>query len=128
MNILSFSRMKIFRKDGRVRAILKLRLPHISSEFAEASDFNGFYERLAEEYITLLPNVPYSAEQGSRPTTVAVDFSVINEEYLKEYPRLNKLWNSVTVIKRDVKINKNGEICHFSHIDIYNAKTQTFVK
>ena len=128
MNIISFSRMKIFHKDGRARVILKLRLPRISSESSGATEFNGFYERLAEEYIRLLAYVPYSTELGSRPTTVTEDFSVVTEEYLEKHPRLVKKCRSAAVIRRDVKINVNGDMRRASHIDIYNTAPGSFVK
>ena len=120
--------MKIFRKDGRARVILKLRLPRISSEFAGAPDFNGFYERLADEYISLLAGVPYSEEPATRPTTVTVDFSVVTEEYLEKHPRLIKRRDCLAVIKRCVKINLNGGTRHFSSADIYNTNINMFIK
>lgn len=128
MNILSFSRMKIFHKDGRARVILKLRLPRVSSEFAWASEFNEFYEALADEYMNLLCEVPHSTEPASRPTTVAVDFSTVAEEYAKKHQRLIKKREYVVVIKRDVKINLNGKMRSFSATDIYNTKLNVFIK
>ena len=128
MNIISFSRIKIFHKDGRARVILKLRLPRLCHESAGAFEFNGFYEKLADEYVRLLGRVPYSTETGSRPTTVVVDFSVITEEYMKKHPRLSKRLASSVVINRETKINLNGEIRRFLRIDIYNIKTHVFLK
>ncbi len=120
--------MKIFHKDGRARVILKLRLPRISSEFAGASEFNGFYEALADEYMSVLGEVPHNVEPGSRPTTVTVDFSAVTEEYIEKHPKLIKKRESVVVIKRDVKINQNGKMRCFSATDIYNTKLHVFVK
>ena len=128
MNIISFSRMKIFHKDGRARVILKLRLPRISSESSGAPEFNGFYEALADEYMSILGEVPHNVEPGSRPTTVTVDFSVVTEEYIEKHPNLIKKREYVVVIKRDVKINLNGKMRSFSATDIYNTKLNVFIK
>lgn len=128
MNILSFSRMKSFNKDGRVRVILKMRLPCLEKESDGAADFNNFYERIAEGYMNLASQCPYSTERGSRPTTVSVDFFEVADEYIKKHTKLSKNGKDFAVIKRDVKINANGKIQRFEHIDIYNVKTHLFIK
>ena len=128
MNIFSFSRMKSFRKEGRVRVILKLRLPRISCESEENPEFNAFYERLAEEYILMAESLPYSTDEGARPTTVSVDFSVCTDGYIKKHPRLSEKLAAHTVIKRETKINSGGQVRKKEHTDIYNEGASRFIK
>ena len=120
--------MRSFHKDGRVRVILKLRLPRLVCDSDEGLLFNAFYERLAEEYLILAESVPYSGETGARPTTVSVDFSVCTDEYIKSHPRLSKRLAAHTVIKREVKISAGGQVIKRENTDIYNERAASFVK
>ena len=120
--------MKSYRKDGRVRVILKLRLPRLFDETKESSEFNAFYERLAEEYISSAEKLPHGTERDSRPTTVNIDFSIYTDEYIKRHPKSAKRLTEAVIIKREAKINAVGEIRRVEHIDIYNEKTFLFIK
>ena len=120
--------MKSFHKDGRVRVILKLRLPRTVAEPEECSLFNNFYEKLAEQYISSSEHLPYSTEKGSRPTTVNVDFSQCTDEYLRAHPKLKKRLATSVIIKREMKINVEGQIRRTEQIDIYDTKTSLFIK
>ena len=128
MNIFSFSRMKSFRKDGRVRTILKLRLPRISGESEENPEFNAFYERLAEEYILMAESLTSYTDEGARPTTVSVDFSVCRDGYIKKHPRLSKKLAECTVIKRETKIKLGEQTVKKEYIDIYSEPKFRFIK
>ena len=128
MNIFFFSRMKSFRKDGRVRVILKLRLPRISCESEENPRFNAFYERLSEEYILMAQSLPSDTDEGARPTIVSVDFSVCTDGYIKKHPRLSEKLAAHIVINRETKINMGGRVIKKEHTDIYNERAMRFVK
>ena len=120
--------MRSFHKDGRVRVILKLRLPRTDGNTDENSEFNAFYERLAEEYMRSVEEVSYSTDVGARPTTVSVDFSVCTEEYIKKHPKLSKKLEICTVIKRETKINNGRRVRKTENTDVYNERTFTFIK
>ena len=125
MNIFSFSRMKSYRQDGKVRVILKLKLPRSGGE---SEVFDGFYERLADEYASLAVEAPYSTDVGTRPTTVSIDYSVITEEYMTSNPKTLKKHGNSIVIKRKTSINVNGKIRSYEYVDLYDTDSCLFVK
>lgn len=129
MNILSFSRMKSYRKNGRVAIVLKLSLPRILEDTGIIEPFNNFYSALAEQYDLNISDITVVTENMNRPITVTVSFTDITEEYTKSYGRKNKATTGdVIVIKRLVRINSDGQVRSAEYVDIYNMSLGLFVK
>ena len=129
MNILSFSRMKSYRKNGRLAIVLKLSLPRILEDTGIIKPFNDFYSALAERYDLNISDITVVTENMNRPITVTVSFTDITEEYTKSYGRKNKAnEGDVIVIKRLVRINSDGQVRSAEYMDIYNMSIGIFVK
>ena len=128
MNILSFSRMKLYREGGRVAVVLKLCLPRMCDEGALGQPFNDFYIRLAEKYALSAGKMEKKNMDGARPVTVSVGFSVINEKYICEHKKIKTKHSELVVIERNVLININGSIKRAVYTDVYNFKDGIFIK
>ena len=128
MNISSFTRMRAYRKCGRLSLILKLSLPRIEAEARGYDAFNNFYIGIAEKYLSLLENYNSKIIGSTRPVKVSADYSVITDEYMKKQSKkAPKLANAV-VIKRTVSINNDGYIKRGEYIDIYDENIGCFIK
>ena len=125
MNIISFSRMRCYRKNGRISVILKLRLP-LASEEGHA-EFNSLYEKLSEKYLELPEKASYSQETGARPAVVSVDYSIITDEYVSAHPKSEKR-RILIAIKRSVKINLQGRITEREYLDLYDTENRLFIR
>ena len=121
MKITYFSRMKAYRKDGRLSAILKLSLPAVEVSDGEEnvfSEFNSFYTSLAEIYIENLESVNFS---NIRTAKITVGFEDITEGY--KVRRKNQI-----VIKRYIKIIDGEKARSAEYVDVYDTSLGVFVK
>ena len=128
MDILSFSRIKARREDGRLLAILRLRLPRLPNELTGADAFNLFYSALAEAYSSLLERLEATPQKYARPITLSVDFSVLGEECPPKYSRAVKKCAQPIVIKRFATITRGELMRCIDYTDVYDASASIFVK
>ena len=134
MKIASFSRMKSFRKSGRLSVILKLTLPELRQDFDEADSgridtFNSFYILLAESYQTAAGKIGVDESVFiQRPLMLNVGFEVITDDYLSKNAKLIKKCCEPVVIKRYVRKNRNGEITVRESVDVFDLKHGIFIK
>ena len=120
MEILSFSRMRSYRKNGRTSAILKLVLPHTSGESHER--FNSCYLSLAESYLALAEEISNSLTNEKYIAVISVDFEVLPDT--PEPPRKENL----VAIKRTHRIRCGEKSSAGAFLDFYNADKEIFIK
>ena len=128
MNITSFSKMKCYRKNGRISVILKLRLPCDSDLLNRHPDFNSFYEQLSEQYLLLLEKAYLNVESGARPAVVKVDYRVITDEFFANHPKLAKRYPRLTAVRRNTLISINGSSGEKECVDLYDEESRLFIK
>lgn len=128
MNILSFSRMKSYRKNGRIAIVLKLTLPRLDGEGEANKAFNDFYYALAEKYDLSIADSKITSENIKRPITVNVTFRDITDEYLASHRRYKSKSAEIKVIKRLTRINSEGQTRSAEHTDVYSLKMGAFIK
>ena len=128
MVIKSFSRMKSYRFDGRVVAILKLILPRAESENGDNKNFNALYTSLAETYMSMTEKLSHNAGgAGRRPITVSVSFAPLQKEQKISKKRAHSSEN-ILVIRRTVSVNDNGNVRRTEFVDMYDTALQVFIK
>ena len=120
MQILSFSRMRSYRKNGRTSAILKLVLPRTSGEVHER--FNSCYLSLAEAYSALAEDISKSLPNEKYTAVISVDFEVLPDT--PEPPRKENL----VAIKRTHRIRCGEKSSAGAFLDFYNADKEIFIK
>ena len=120
MEILSFSRMRSYRKNGRTSAILKLVLPHTSGESHER--FNSCYLSLAESYLALAEEISNSLTNEKYTAVISVDFEVLPDT--PEPPRKENL----VAIKRTHRIRCAERVTVGEFFDFYDTKRSIFIK
>ena len=120
--------MRCYRKNGKISAFLKLRLPESDGSSDGCSVFDGFYIELAQRYLSLGESAPCASGVGCRPTGISVDFSVATDLYMREHPRLSKKYKCAVVIKRWALVNINGEIKKDEYYDVFDVAEGVFVK
>ena len=129
MKLNEFSRIKAYRKNGRLSVILKLSLPKITDGAAgEAATgvFNAFYASLAEAYVGELTDAPFNT--GNSVARVTVDFTDITDEYTAAHPRVCRRCKSAIVILRRVSITAPEIRKELEYTDIYDTAYGFFVK
>ena len=126
MNISSFSRMRCYRKNGRIAVILKLRLPFVQDS-EKHTEFNGFYEKISERYLSLPQKTSYGAEAGALPAVISVDFCDISDVYADANAKTAKKNPRITVIKRILKINVQEKITEKEYLDLYDEEKRLFI-
>ena len=124
MEISSFSRMRSYRNDGRTSALLKLVLPRMSEDGAEA--FNTFYASLAESYSSLAEGISKRVERGGAPIVVSVGFEVLTD--IPTEHKYEKHKENLLVIKRTHRIRRGAEIKSDSFVDLFDTERKIFVK
>ena len=120
VEILSFSRMRSYRKNGRTAALLKLVLPRANDDGQEV--FNGFYTDLAECYASIAEGLAASAGGASLPIVLSVNFEVLHDT--PDLRRKEKL----VAIKRTHRIRCGEKSSAGAFLDFYNADKQIFIK
>lgn len=134
MKVFSFSRMKSFRKSGRLSVIIKLTLPElrVTSEdgvLSGADVFNSFYISLAESYQIAAGKIEIDEYMlGQRPITISIGFEDITDEYLSRNSKLIKKCHQPIVVKRYARKNRNGEITVKENVDIFDLEMGIFIK
>ena len=134
MEIAYFSRLKSFRKSGRLSVILKLTLPELRRDLDETDlgridAFNSFYISLAETYQTAAGKIEVDESVlAQRPLMLNVGFEEITGDYLSKNAKLIKKCCEPVVIKRYVRKNRNGEITVRENVDVFDLKHGIFIK
>ena len=120
MEILSFSRMRSYRKNGRTAALLKLVLPRANDDGQEV--FNGFYTDLAECYASVAEGLATSAGGASLPIVLSVNFEVLETkgDDLTEEKNLE--------IKRTHRIRCGEKYTSGAFVDCFDTKRKIFLK
>lgn len=125
--------MKSFCKAGRLASVLKLELPQIKESADEESRtamrFNEFYLSLAEAYQALAGKIADSADGGvNQPVSVSVSYRNATEEYKEKNIKRLKSVKKPLVIKRNVRINRAGNITAKECTDVFDCDGGFFVK
>ena len=79
MNILSFKKMRAYRSEGKIVAILSVTLPEIEGENSFSESFNRFYTELYERLSSSVEKM----KKDIGITKVTVDFEPFSIESLK---------------------------------------------
>lgn len=117
MEILSFSRMKACRKDGKIVAVLKLRLPRIEGDDVKRDSFNSLYLGLAEAYSLAASKIDLKDAAYVRPVSVYIDFEVVGGTAAE-----------LLTVRRRVSINEDGKIKRTEKDDVYDLSRGIFVR
>ena len=120
VEILSFSRMRSYRKNGRTAALLKLVLPRANDDGQEV--FNGFYTDLAECYASVAEGLAASAGGASLPIVLSVNFEVLHDT--PDLRRKEKL----VAIKRTHRIRCGEKYTSGAFVDCFDTKRKIFLK
>ncbi len=124
MNILSFKKMRAYRSDGKIIAILSIALPRCEEEDLVGKRFTGFYntvfERLTEscEKIQKRPGI----------TKISVEFELISAEAIKLRPREKKKYEHLIAIKRITTVRTKEERFKTEAIDIFDSEAGVFIR
>ena len=123
-NMVSFSRMKSFRKNGKTVAILKITLPKLCEEGAFSDYFNSFYSSCADSYIKAFEKA-IDVITCESVIKFSVSFSVLppSSVKLRRWERENVEF--LICIKRASSIN--GEEKE-SFIDVFNKEIGVIIR
>lgn len=113
--------MKAWRKDGKIFAVLKLRLPRIDGAGVKFDAFNSLYTSLAEAYALAISEKSAEWVAYTRPVSVAVDFEVTDGDNPSSKAEL-------LTVKRTVSINEDGKIRRTERRDVYDLVRGIFVR
>ena len=121
MKLSCFSRMKAYRRNGRLSFILRLSLPQTSGQEV----FNSFYITLAQRYVEALDLYRGGGDEVFR---ITVSFADITEEYVSAHPKILKRCKSPIVILRTVKSDLEKKVKCAEYVDIYDTARGVFIK
>ena len=124
MNILSFKKMRAYRSEGKILAILSVRLPKIEGEDFFAERFNRFYTELFER----LSDSLQKTEKSIGITKVTVDFEPLSIEGVKLRRGEAKRRDKLVTIKRIITVRTKDCRTKTEDIDVFDIGTGAFIR
>ena len=123
MKISSFSRMRIYRANGRAAVVFRLTLPTAEGEGEAERALRDFYSSLSEAYFegaALLASLCEGVKDA--PVSARVDFCEQSADYTERY------CGTVTAIRRTLKIKARGVSRFYEFLDLFDSESGLLIK
>ena len=124
MNILSFKKMRAYRSEGKIVAILSVTLPEIEGENSFSDSFNRFYTELYERLSSSVEKM----KKDIGITKVTVDFEPFSIESLKLRRKEMKRRDRLIAIKRTVTVKTREGRIKTDTVDVFDVEALGFVR
>lgn len=119
--MLSFSRMKLIKKGGVTRALMKINLPSPQGSVGEER-IKEFYNTLADKYISEFEKRDFG--DNEKMLTVTVGFSECQSEKLKISRRKRKRYPIMIAFQRYIATKEK----RIEEIDIFDAESGIIIR
>ena len=99
----SFTRMRAFKKDGRLAVVLKITLPMLKEDGEFAEFFNSFYTSIADSYMKAVER-DSSEVTLDKTVKVLVEWGEVPKEMIKLKRREKKYPGTFICISRTLRV------------------------
>jgi len=127
VNFLSFNRMNVYRRNGRIALVLKISLPQIPGDDATSSSFNKFYQELADSLFLWCKSFRLPINFSS-PIRITVSFCEPSDDDMRRVKKRMREGQCFVFVLRETVINFDGAIQKERSLDVYDTEHDIFVK